>query len=68
VPRTLPVECLYLPLRDRPLQVIGGMSTSLLTAALLMPLARVRVLQHASATGDAWDDALLRALKIENGA
>jgi hypothetical protein len=41
------------------------MSTSLLTAALLMPLARVRVLQHASATGDAWDDALLRALKID---
>jgi hypothetical protein len=68
VPRTLPVECLYLPLRDRPLQVIGGMSTSLLTAALLMPLARVRVLQHASATGDAWDDALLRALKIETAA
>lgn len=68
VPRTLPVECLWLLLRDRPLQVIGGMSTSLLTAALLMPLARVIVLQHASATGDAWDDALLRALKIEAAA
>jgi hypothetical protein len=68
VPRTLPVECVYLPLRDRPLQVIGGMSTSLLTAALLLPLARVRVLQHASASGDVWDDALLRALRIETMA
>jgi hypothetical protein len=28
----------------------------------------VSVLQHASATGDAWDDALLRALKIETTA
>jgi hypothetical protein len=65
VPRTLPAESLYLSWRERPMQVIGGMSTSLMTAALLMPRARVRVLQHASASGDAWNPALLEALRIE---
>jgi Alpha-2,8-polysialyltransferase (POLYST) len=65
VARTLPVECLYLLLREQPLRVVGGMSTSLLTAALLMPQAQVRVLEHASAGNDSWDPALLRALHIE---
>jgi hypothetical protein len=64
VPRTLPVECLYLAARARPLVVVGGMSTSLLTAALLMPQARSAALVHASDAGDTWDASLLAALKI----
>lgn len=64
VPRTLPAECLYLGLRDRPLVVVAGMSTSLLTAALLMPQARCAALVHGSAAGDAWDARLLDALHI----
>jgi hypothetical protein len=64
ISRTLPVECLYLLLRDRPLTVVGGMSTSLLTAALLMPQVRCAALSHASSSGDAWDDQLLQALRI----
>jgi hypothetical protein len=64
VPRTLPVECLYLLARMRPLVVVGGMSTSLLTAGLLMPHARIAALVHASNAGDAWDAALLAALRI----
>jgi hypothetical protein len=64
VPRTLPVECLYLLAQERALIVVGGMSTSLLTAGLLMPHARIAALQHASNAGDAWDAALLAALRI----
>jgi hypothetical protein len=64
ISRTLPVECLYLLLRDRPLTVVGGMSTSLLTAALLMPQVRCTALTHASASGDAWDAELMAALRI----
>jgi len=64
VPRSLPVECIYLLLRDRPLTVIGGMSTSLLTAGLLMPQVRCAALVHASGAGDAWDSRLLDALRI----
>jgi len=64
VPRTLPVECLYLLARERPLVVVGGMSTSLLTAGLLMPRARIAALVHASNAGDAWSSALLAALGI----
>ncbi|HMO46363.1 MAG TPA: hypothetical protein PKB14_10060 [Rubrivivax sp.] len=64
IARTLPVECLYLMLRDRPLSVIGGMSTTLLTAGLLMPQVRCAALVHASASGDHWDRQLLDALRI----
>jgi hypothetical protein len=64
IARTLPVECLYLLMREQPLLVIGGMSTSLLTAGLLMPHARTAALMHASGAGDAWDASLLKALKI----
>lgn len=64
IARTLPVECLYLMLRDRPLTVVGGMSTTLLTAGLLMPQVRCAALVHASASGDAWDRQLLDALRI----
>lgn len=64
VPRTLPVECLYLLARAKPLVVVGGMSTSLLTAALLMPQARSAALVHASDAGDVWDAGLLATLKI----
>ena len=64
IARTIPVECLWLLLRDRPVQVIGGMSTSLLTAALLMPQARVRALPNRSGSGDTWGHELLRALRI----
>jgi hypothetical protein len=64
IARTLPVECLYLLMREQPLLVIGGMSTSLLTAGLLMPQARTAALMHASSAGDAWDASLLEALKI----
>ncbi|MGA0609119.1 polysialyltransferase family glycosyltransferase [Caldimonas sp. KR1-144] len=64
VPRGLPAECIYLLWRERPVRVIGGMSTSLLTAALLMPNARVEALLHASNAGDSWDPALLEALRI----
>jgi hypothetical protein len=64
IARTLPVECLYLLLRDRPLTVVGGMSTTLLTAGLLMPQVRCAALMHASAAGDTWDRPLLDALRI----
>ena len=64
IARSLPVECLYLMLRDRPLTVVGGMSTTLLTAGLLMPQVRCAALVHHSAAGDAWDDRLLAALRI----
>jgi hypothetical protein len=65
IARTLPVECLYLRMREQPLLVIGGMSTSLLTAGLLMPHARIAALMHTSGVGDAWDARLLEALQIE---
>jgi hypothetical protein len=64
IARTLPVECLYLLMREQPLLVIGGMSTSLLTAGLLMPRARTAALMHASSAGDVWDARLLAALQI----
>jgi hypothetical protein len=64
IARSLPVECLYLMLRDRPLTIVGGMSTSLLTAALLMPQVRCAALLHASAAGDAWNPQLYEALHI----
>jgi hypothetical protein len=64
IARTLPVECLYLTLRDRPLTIVGGMSTALLTAGLLMPRARCAALVHASESGDHWDRQLLDALRI----
>lgn len=64
VPRTLPVECVYLLARERPMLVVAGMSTSLLTAALLMPQARVAALMHLSDAGDAWNAELLHALGI----
>ena len=64
IARGLPVECLYLMLRDRPLNVVGGMSTTLLTAGLLMPQGRCAALTHTSAAGDAWDAALLQQLRI----
>ena len=64
IARSLPVECLYLMLRDRPLTVVGGMSSSLLTAGLLMPRLRCAALVHASPTGDRWDPQLLQALRI----
>lgn len=64
VPRSLPAECLYLLVRDRPLLVVAGMSTALLTAALMMPRARFVALSHASANGDAWSLELRSALHI----
>jgi hypothetical protein len=64
VARSLPAECLYLMLRDRELAVVGGMSTSLLTAGLLMPRVRCVALMHASPTGETWDRRLLDALRI----
>ncbi len=64
IPRSLPAECLYLMLRDRTLNVVGGMSTTLLTAGLLMPQVRCIALLHASTSGDAWDRQLLDELRI----
>lgn len=64
IARSLPVECMYLMLRDRPLTVIGSMSTTLLTAGLLMPQVRCAALVHASSSGDTWDPQLLDALHI----
>jgi Alpha-2,8-polysialyltransferase (POLYST) len=64
IARSLPVESLYLMLRDRPLNVVGGMSTTLLTAGLLMPRVRCAALMHASTAGDAWDATLLQQLRI----
>jgi hypothetical protein len=60
----LPVECLYLALRDRPLTVVGGMSTTLLTAGLLMPAVRCIALMHATDSGESWDPQLLEQLHI----
>ena len=64
IARTLPIECLYLMLRDRPLDVVGGMSTTLLTAGLLMPQVRCAALMHATPSGDSWDRRLLEQLRI----
>lgn len=64
IARGLPVECLYLMLRDRALTVVGGMSSSLLTAGLLMPQLRCAALVHASNAGDRWDPQLLQQLRI----
>lgn len=64
IARSLPIECVYLMLRDRPLFVAGGMSTTLLTAGLLMPQVRCTALVHASSTGDTWDRRLLHELRI----
>jgi hypothetical protein len=64
IPRTVPAECLYLTLRDRPLTIIGGMSTALLTAGLLMPRVRCAALMHASDSGETWDRRLLDELRI----
>ncbi len=64
IARTLPIECLYLMLRDRPLDVVGGMSTTLLTAGLLMPQVRCAALVHATPSGDTWDQRLLDELHI----
>lgn len=64
IARSLPIECLYLMLRDRPVTVAGGMSTTLLTAGLLMPQVRCIALVHASAAGDTWDQRLLDDLRI----
>ena len=64
IARALPVECLYLMLRDRALTVVGGMSSTLLTAGLLAPRLRCAALVHASASGDRWDPRLLDALRI----
>jgi hypothetical protein len=64
VPRTLPVECMYLMLRDRELTVVGGMSTSLLTAGLLMPRVRCAALVGDGGSGDSWDHRLLEELHL----
>ena len=64
IARTVPAECLYLTLRDRPLTIVGGMSTALLTAGLLMPRVRCAALMHASASGETWDHRLLDELRI----
>lgn len=64
IPRGVPAECLYLRLRDRPLTIVGGMSTALLTAGLLMPRVRCAALMHASASGETWDHRLLDELHI----
>ena len=64
IARTVPAECLYLTLRDRPLTIVGGMSTALLTAGLLMPLVRCAALMHASTSGETWDRRLLDELRI----
>jgi hypothetical protein len=64
IPRTLPAECLYLMLRNQPLTIVGGISTALLTAGLLMPRVRCAALMHASASGESWNGQLLAALRI----
>lgn len=64
VPRSLPVECLYILASDRPLNVLAGASSTLLTASLLMPQARRACIVHPSAHGDAWDATILAALDI----
>jgi hypothetical protein len=40
------------------------MSTTLLTAGLLMPQVRCIALVHASSAGDTWDQRLLDDLRI----
>jgi hypothetical protein len=56
---------MYLMLRDRELTVVGGMSTSLLTAGLLMPRVRCAALVgDGGASGDRWDLQLLDQLHI----
>jgi hypothetical protein len=64
VPRSLPVECLYIMASDRPLNVLAGASSTLLTASFFMPQARRACIVHASDHGDGWDATLLDALRI----
>ena len=51
-------------LRERPITVVAGMSSALLTASLLAPQLRCAALVHASSAGDHWDPKLLDALRI----
>jgi hypothetical protein len=64
VPRSLPVECLYILASQRPLNVLAGASSTLLTASFFMPQARRACLVHTSHHGDGWDATLLDALRI----
>lgn len=64
IPRTIPLECVYVLAREQPLLVVGGMSTSLMMAVLLMPHARAAALAHATSVGDRWDESLYEALRI----
>jgi hypothetical protein len=64
IPRTIPLECVYVLARERPLLVVGGMSTSLMMAVLLMPRARAAALAHATEVGDRWDTTRFAALRI----
>jgi hypothetical protein len=64
IPRTIPLECVYTLARERPMFVIGGMSTSLMMAVLLVPRASAAALAHATDVGDRWDAAQFAALRI----
>jgi hypothetical protein len=66
IPRSIPLECVYVLVRERPLLVVGGMSTSLMMAVLLMPHARAAALAHATSVGDRWDATLFDALRISS--
>jgi hypothetical protein len=46
------------------LTIVGGMSTALLTAGLLMPQVRCAALMHATDSGESWDRRLLDELRI----
>jgi hypothetical protein len=69
IPRSMPTECVFLQGTDRPMLVLGGISTALLTARLLMcPDSQVVSLNHSSSAGDAWDETLLKELRIQSVA
>jgi hypothetical protein len=64
VPRSLPMELVFLLCRERRMLVLGGVGTSVLTAALLLPQARCAALAPDDQKIDQWTPALSSALGI----
>jgi hypothetical protein len=64
VPRSLPMELVFLLCRERRMLVLGGVGTSVLTAALLLPQARCAALAPENQKIDQWTPALTSALGI----
>lgn len=64
IPRALPMESVYLLAQHHRMLVLGGVGTSLLTAALLLPRARCVALATADQAMDRWEAPLTSALGL----